>query len=118
MGVPVRMLITLAAVMMVVSSSLIQTVAASGMVEYEEMSTEDVLYIRCIISSVSVEKMEISVRPLKAERVTVAIGPDTEMEGFESIDELAKKQQVKVWYAVVDGANIALKVVKLMELGC
>jgi len=85
---------------------------------FEEMSTEDTLYIRGIISSVSLEKMQIAVRPPKSGRIIIRIDPDTILEGVKQIDELAKKQQVKIWYSPAGSANRAVKIKKMMDLGC
>ena len=84
----------------------------------EEMSTEDTIYIRGIISSVSPEKMQIAVRPPKSDRIVITIGPDTVLEGVKQIDELVKKQQVKIWYSPATSKNRAVKIKKIMELGC
>jgi hypothetical protein len=40
------------------------------------------------------------------------------MEGVSQIDEFEKEQQVKAWYRVENGDNNAIKIIKLMELGC
>ena len=86
--------------------------------EFEEMSTADMLYVRGLISSVSLDKMQISVRPPKDDRIIITIDPDTVFDGVERIDELKKKQQVKVWYSPAGGENKAVKIEKMMELGC
>ncbi len=85
---------------------------------FEEVSTDKTVYVRGLISSVDDEKMQISVRPLKGKRVVISIGPDTLLEGVSRLDELEKKQQVKVWYSVEDDGNKALKIKKMMDLGC
>ena len=85
---------------------------------YEETSTDDMMYIRGIVSKVSPEKMQIAVRPLKGKRVIITIDPDTLLEGISQIDELEKKQQVKVWYSILEGTNKAIKIKKMMDLGC
>lgn len=85
---------------------------------FEEVSTDNVTYMRGIISSVSTEEMQISVRPAKGDRVVVNIDPDTQMEGTRGIEDLEKEHQVKVWYQVEDNKNTALKIEKLPDLGC
>ncbi len=82
------------------------------------MSTNDALYVRGLISFVSVPEMRIGIRPVKGERVDVSIGPDTELEGFGALDELARRQQVEVWYLVDGDEKRALRIVQMMELGC
>lgn len=86
---------------------------------FEEMSTEGRLFVRGLISGVHPDRMQISVRPAKGELVRVSIDADTVLEGVSRIDELKKEQQVKVWYAPdKDNNNRALKIEKMMELGC
>ena len=85
---------------------------------YEETSTDDVIYMRGIVSRVSLEEMQIAVRPLKGKRVVITIDPDTLLEGIYQIDELEKKQQVKVWYSIQEETNKAIKIKKMMDLGC
>ncbi len=85
---------------------------------FEEMSTEERLFVRGLISKVYPERMQISIRPAKGSLVRVSIDSDTILEGVSRIDELEKEQQVKVWYAPDDDNNRALKIVKMMELGC
>ena len=84
----------------------------------EEVSTDEVVFVRGLISNVYDEKMQIAVRPLKGKRVVISIGPDTLLEGVSRLDELEKKQQVKVWYSIDDDGNKALKIKRLMDLGC
>ena len=85
---------------------------------YEEISTENMLYLRGLISKVDTDKMRISVRPPKGKRIRITIDPDTLLEGVSQIDEFEKEQQVKVWYSIEDDTNRAIKIKKMMELGC
>lgn len=85
---------------------------------WEEVSTDTTVYVRGLISSVDNEKMQIAVRPLKGKRVVISIGPDTLLEGISRLDDLEKKQQVKVWYSAEVYGNKALKIKKMMDLGC
>lgn len=94
----------------------LQTAGAAEM--FEEGSTEDMQYARGLVSSVKFDKMQISVRPPKGKALRINITPDTILEGVSQIDEFEKEQQVKVWYRVEDGDNNAIKIIKLMELGC
>lgn len=85
---------------------------------FEEMSTEDMRYVRGLISKVYPDTMQISVKPAKGKRVRVTIDPDTIIEGVSQVDELEKEQQVKVWYSPDNGNNRAVKIKKMMDLGC
>ena len=85
---------------------------------FEETSTENLLYIRGLVSKVYIEKMQIAVRPVKGKRIRITIDPDTLLEGVSQIDEFKKEQQVKVWYSVEADSNRAIKIKKMMDLGC
>jgi hypothetical protein len=95
-----------------------QVVQGNSAELFEEMSTEGMLYTRGLISSVYLDKMQISVRPPKEKRIIITIDPDTIFEGVKRIDELQKKQQVKVWYSPAGDENRAVKIKKMMDLGC
>ncbi len=85
---------------------------------YEEVSTQDSQYIRGLISRVSTEKMQISVRPPKGKSIRISIDPDTVLEGISQFGEFQKEQQVKVWYSMEGDTNTAIKIKKMMDLGC
>lgn len=85
---------------------------------FEEASNDQMIFVRGMISTVSTEKMQVAVRPLKGKRVFINIVPETLLDGFSMIDELEKKQQVKVWYSIEENENNALKIKKMMDLGC
>lgn len=85
---------------------------------FEEVSTEDILYVRGLVSKVYADKMQISVQPPKSKRVRVTLGPDTVLDGVSNIGEFEKEQQVKVWYSIDNGDNQAIRVEKMMRLGC
>ena len=85
---------------------------------FEEMSTQDMQYVRGLISRVSIEKMQISVRPPKGKLIRINIDPDTVLEGVSQIDGFKKEQQVKVWYSTENDSRKAIKVKMMMELGC
>ena len=85
---------------------------------FDEVSTADRLYVKGLVSGVDVEHMQISVRPPKGKSIRVRIEPETILEGIAQIDEFEKEQQVKVWYSVDDDGNRAVKIVKMMDLGC
>ena len=86
--------------------------------DLEEVSTEDTLYVRGLVSKVYLDKMQISVRPPKGKSIRITIDPDTVLEGVSLIDEFKKEQQVKVWYSRDEDSNRAIKIIKMMELGC
>lgn len=85
---------------------------------FEEESTGKMLYVRGLISKVYADKMQISVKPPKSKRIWITLGPDTILDGASQIGEFEKEQQVKVWYSTDNGDNQAIKIKKMMELGC
>ena len=85
---------------------------------FAEVSTEEMLYVRGLISKIYPDKMEIQIRPPKGGVVRIALDPDTILKGVSRIDELEKEQQVKVWYSTENGNNRAIRIEKMMELGC
>ena len=85
---------------------------------FDEVSTEEMRYVRSLISKVYPDRMEISIRPPKGGVVRIALDPDTILKGLSRIDDLEKEQQVKVWYSTEDGNNRAIRIEKMMELGC
>lgn len=85
---------------------------------FEEKSTENMLYIRGLISKVYADKMQVSVKPFKSKRVLIILGPDTILDGASQIGEFEKEQQVKVWYSTNNGDNQAIKIKIMMQLGC
>lgn len=89
----------------------------SGMTK-SETSADNTLYVRGLISSIYTDRMQIAVRPPKSKRIIITIEPATVFEGFQQLGELEKKQQVKVWYFIDDSGNRAVKIKKMLELGC
>jgi hypothetical protein len=92
------------------------SIAAKGI--FEEESTENMLYVRGLISKVYADKMQISVKPFKSKRVLITLGPDTILDGVSQISQFEKEQQVKVWYSTDNGDNQAIKIKKMMKIGC
>ena len=112
-----RSAIMLTVMTMFISTSLSLSFGVANE-QFAETSTEDTLYIRGLVSKVYLEKMQIAVRPVKGKRIRITIDPDTVLEGVSQIDELKKEQQVKVWYSVETESKRAIKIKKMMDLGC
>lgn len=87
--------------------------------QYEdEKSTQEYLFLRGAIRSVSLADKTITVLPKNGHSITLSITPATELKGFKKIEELQVEQAVKIWYHLGQGVNIGLKIFKLPELGC
>ncbi|MCG6929647.1 MAG: hypothetical protein LJE64_03750 [Desulfofustis sp.] len=84
----------------------------------EDQSNPDMIYLRGLVSKVSTDDMQISVKPPTGKSVRISIDPDTILEGVDNFGGFEKEQQVKVWYKEENGLNRALKIIKMMELGC
>ncbi len=86
--------------------------------QFSEMSTEHALYVQGVISRFYPDEMKLSIRPPKGKLIRVQIDPDTILEGVTRVDELEKEQQVKVWFLIDADGKRALKIKKMMGLGC
>jgi cytochrome oxidase Cu insertion factor (SCO1/SenC/PrrC family) len=97
---------------------LMQTAAvAADDVDMQRSSTEPI-YLRGLVSEIDGSENAVIVRPLKGKRITIHFGPDTILKNMNTIDDLSEKQDIKVWYFVHDGRNEAVKIEKLLDLGC
>lgn len=85
---------------------------------FEEISTDEIVFIKGIIGKVSMNTMQFTVRPLNGKRVLITIGSQTLLEGLYTIEELDRGQQAKIWYSIKKDGNKALKIKKMMDLGC
>lgn len=85
---------------------------------FEDISTNEMLYVRGLVSKVSPETMQVWVRPPKAKLIQLNLQPNSVLEGFGALGELKVKDQVKVWYATDKDENRVIKIVKLLDLGC
>jgi hypothetical protein len=84
----------------------------------EEVSTQEYLFAKGIIRSVSPETREITLKQRKGPNITFSIDKDTVFEGFYKLTELKRRQKIKVWYQPKQTENRALKIIKPLELGC
>jgi hypothetical protein len=87
--------------------------------QYEEgVSSQEYLFVKGIIQSVSPQEQSITVKALKGPRIKILMQQQTEMDGFVKIEDLQPNENVKIWYRPDQHGNIGLKIVKLPELGC
>lgn len=84
----------------------------------EEVSTQEYLFVKGIIRSVSTEDQTITIKQKKGPKITVSIGQETLFEGFYKLEELKARQKIKAWYRPGEPRNTALKILKPLELGC
>ena len=64
------------------------------------------------------KKQVVTIQVNKREKVKISVNWNTALVGYSSLEEIKKGQRVKVWYTVVGEENRAVKVEKLLELGC
>lgn len=87
--------------------------------QYEEdITKQDYLYVKGVVSSVSPQKRNVSIKPNKGRLIVIFVNHETELEGFGKIEELQSRQEVKVWYRPSQAGNVGLKIIRLPELGC
>ncbi len=82
------------------------------------MSADETLLIQGTVRRVLLKEKTISVKVDKGKKIQILVGQLTGFVGISSLEELKKGQRVKVWYTVVGEENRAVKVEKLLELGC
>lgn len=87
--------------------------------QYEEdVSSQDYMFVKGIIDSVSIEDQTLTVKQKKGPTISVSIDMDTIFEGFYKLKELKARQKIKIWYQPNEQPNRALKILKPLELGC
>lgn len=84
----------------------------------EEVSTQEYLFVKGMIRSVSSEDQTITVKQKKGPNISFSIDKDTVFEGFYNLTELKRRQKIKVWYQPKQKKNRASKILKPLELGC
>ena len=84
----------------------------------EEITTQDYLYIKGMVNSVSLQNQTVSIQQNRGPRIVIFVSQETELKGFGKIEELKSRQEVKVWYRPSQAGNIGLKIFRLPELGC
>jgi hypothetical protein len=84
----------------------------------EEVSTNDYLFVKGIIHSVSSDDQTIVVKPKKGPTIAISVDENTLFDGFYNLAELKIRQPIKVWYRPEQEQNRALKILKPLDLGC
>ncbi|WP_459944038.1 hypothetical protein [Desulfocastanea catecholica] len=84
----------------------------------EEVSTDEYLFVKGMIQSISLDEQKITLKQKNGEKISFTIAKDTLFEGFYKLTELQPRQKIKVWYQPKGQGNRALKILKPLELGC
>jgi len=84
----------------------------------EEVSTQEYLFAKGMVRSVSPEDQTVTLKQKKGATISFYIDKDTVFEGFYKLTELKLRQKIKVWYQPKQEKNRASKILKPLELGC
>ncbi len=84
----------------------------------EDVSTENHMFIKGIVRSISLDTQTITIKVKKGPTTVLAINKDTLFEGFYKLEELKPRDTIKVWYQPGPQENRALKLLKPLALGC
>lgn len=97
---------------------LLLAVPVHGAQFEEELSTNEYLFVKGIVQSISLEEQTLTIKQKSGEKISIIIGEDALFEGFYKLGELQLRQKVKVWYKPKGQDNKALKILKPLDLGC
>ncbi|MGB3225015.1 MAG: hypothetical protein WBB23_19610 [Desulforhopalus sp.] len=97
---------------------LLLAVPVHGAQFEEDVSTDEYLFVKGIVQSISLEEQKLTLKQKNGEKISFSIGEDTILEGFYKLTELPLRQKIKVWYKPKGQENKALKILKPLELGC
>jgi hypothetical protein len=97
---------------------LLLAVPAHGAQFEEEVSTDEYLFVKGMVQSISAEEQKLTLKQKNGEKISFIIGEDALFEGFYKLTELQLRQKIKVWYQPKGQENKALKILKPLELGC
>lgn len=84
----------------------------------DDVSSQDSLFVKGIINTVSPEERSITIKQKKGPGITVRINAETEISGVKKFENLQVRQMIKLWYRPEQDGNTALKIVKLPDMGC
>ncbi len=84
----------------------------------EETSTQEYLFTKGMIRSISIEEKTVTLKQKKAAPISFFIDENTIFEGFYRLPELKLRQKIKIWYQPKKTKNRAAKILRPLELGC
>jgi hypothetical protein len=84
----------------------------------EEVSTQEYLFVKGIVHSVSLQEQSVTVKALKGPQIKILLEQQTELDGFKKVVDLQPNEKVKIWYRPTPYGNVGLKILRLPELGC
>lgn len=86
--------------------------------ESQQTPADNEIYVRGEISRFYSDQMRLSIRPPDGKLIRVDILPETILEGVSRVDQLEPEHQVEVWYVSDDDGNKAVRIKKMMRVGC
>lgn len=108
----------LSQVMLLLVTLVLTALPVSAGSEEQGMSSADTIFVKGLVRSVTAADNTLTIRPNKGQRITVTVDPLTEFKGFYKLEELQKRQIIEVWYRPGPSGNMAIKIVRPLELGC
>ena len=108
---PVFILLTFFVSLCLVGGSLTMAADLSG-------NPAQVLEIEGRVLAIDIERSVLTIRDQDRQRHNIHSGMDTIFVGFNSLNELGKKQEVKLWYQVDADGLKAIKIEKKLDVGC
>jgi hypothetical protein len=86
--------------------------------QYEETATGEYLFARGMVHTISSQDQTLTIQPNKGPHVKIMVNAKTELAGFGKLEDLQKRQEVKIWYHPDKNGNTGLKILKLPDQGC
>ncbi|MEN8190179.1 MAG: hypothetical protein ABFS19_10060 [Thermodesulfobacteriota bacterium] len=83
-----------------------------------QSQSEAAILLQGRVAKIIPEKNLVAVKPNKGKRVEVMINWNTEFIGFTKLEELKREQKIKIWYLSIKETKTAVKIEKLLTLGC
>ena len=111
------MIVLLAGYVSLITSCGIWSESQNRMIDSSGETTE-ALYVRGKVKKISFETKTILIKPNKGASLSFTFHEQTTLKGFASFEEIKKKQPVRIWYTIDGENNMAVKVEKVLELGC
>lgn len=110
-------MIVLLAGVLLIAAGVVRSQSQSSMSGNSGQTTE-ALFIKGKVKKISFETKTILIKPKKGETVSITFHEQTTLIGFDSFDEIKKKQPVRIWYTIEGENNKAVKIEKAPEVGC
>lgn len=70
------------------------------------------------VETFNLEKGKLTIKTSKGERISVFTGSPPVLVGYPSLGEIKKEHGVKIWYTIEGTKKIALKIEKMLDVGC